>query len=319
MNAHSSRYPAVAVVGHLVKDEILTLGGEEHISLGGIAYNLAALAAIQKTGTIHPVCRIGNDIDDLASALFGLSPLIDPSNVSRIGRPNVVNRLVYCPDGSREEWNSGKHAPLRLNPALHDCDAILLNFISGSDIRLGDLLSFRKRFSRLIYCDFHSLSLGYGTDHHRFHRYHPRWRDYLSAADIVQMNIFELSTIARRALPDTESVFESCALLHGAGPKIAVITTGRDGMMLSISPQGYFYHVPAISVGNEVDATGCGDTVSAAFLYSYLKSNDAIEALEMANWHAAAKATFSGISGFKEIDSVLSKIGPPAKAIRVMP
>jgi hypothetical protein len=317
MEIRSSKFPAIAVVGHLVKDEIVTTDGRAIISLGGTAYNLAALAAVQKTGIIYPLCRIGNDIDDLARELFAISPLIDPMNVSLTRRPNVVNRLVYCPDGSRKEWNSGRQTPLRLVASLHKCDAVLLNFISGRDLKLGELLSFRKRFRRLIYCDFHSLSLGYGPKRLRFPRYHPRWRDYLSAADIIQMNITELSTIARKPLTDRRAIFEACGLLHQAGPKIAVITADRDGAMISIARQERFYHVPANTKGKEIDFTGCGDTLSAIFLHSYLHSGDPVGSLEIANGYAAAKATFSGIAGFDRIDSIISEIGFFARAGRI--
>jgi hypothetical protein len=311
----SAKFPVVAVIGHLVKDEILTLDGRSCSSLGGTAYNLAALAAIQKTGIIYPVCRFGNDIEKKFSELIGLSPLIDVSLVKRIRRPNVVNRLVYCSDGSREEWNSRRQSALKFELALDKCDAILLNFISGRDVKLRDFLAFRKRFRGLIYCDYHSLSLGYGPDRRRIRRYHPRWRDYISATDIIQMNIFELSTIAGINLKDKRDVFKACEFLHKTGPEIVIITSGREGVMMSIS--GRFYHVPAIRIGKEMDATGCGDTLSASFLQSHLLGKKPIESLEYANLYAAAKATFSGLMDFGRIDSIIAKIGPRTKAVRI--
>ncbi len=317
MKVASVEHPAIAVVGHLVKDEIKTLSGRTIISLGGTAYNLAALGAIQEAGRICPVCRVGTDIMPLMDELFRSSPRFDLSGISWLRRPNVINRLHYRPDGSRQEWNSRVSAPLRLGRGLLGCDAILLNFISGHDVTLGDLNGFRKRFSGLIYCDYHSLALGHLPNHLRFERYHPRWRDYLSCIDIIQMNLAELSTISRKALGDLKSIHEFCRQLLEAGPEIAIITLGRDGVVVADRDSRLGYYLPAVTIGREVDATGCGDTISSAFLYYFLATENPVKSLEKANRYAAAKATFSGLSGFRDIKNILSRIGPVTRARRI--
>jgi hypothetical protein len=309
--------PAIAVVGHLVKDEIITIDGRASVSLGGTAYNLAALSAIQKTGRIYPVCRVGIDIKSMTDQLFALSPHFDLSGVCYAKRPNAMHRLTYRRDGSRDEWNSGKQMPLPMKPGLGKCDAILLNFISGNDVRLTELISFKNCYSGLLFCDFHSLSLGYGKDHRRYLRHHPRWRDYISVADIIQMNLMELSSIVGRSLDSRKAAMDALSLLHQAGPDIAIVTAGRDGIVISQRSTKKIYHIPAVRIGKEIDATGCGDTLSASFLYGYLRSGELIRSLELANRYAAAKATFSGIECFGKIDEIAERIGPPAKAERV--
>jgi hypothetical protein len=317
MSKQIIKSPAIAVIGHLVKDEIVTIDGKSRISLGGTAYNLAALSAIQETGKIYPVCRIGLDIKKMTDHLFGLSIKFDLSGVCYARRPNAVHRLTYRLDGSRDEWNSGKQMPLSMDSVLDKCDAVMLNFISGNDVRLNDLFEFRKRYYGLIYCDFHSLSLGYGADHRRFLRHHRRWREYVSMADIIQMNIVELSSIVGRSLDSRKAAMKALTLLHQAGPDVAIVTAGRDGIVFSQRSEKRIYHIPAVSIGREVDATGCGDTLSASFLYHYLSSGDIIKSLETANRYAAAKATFSGIDCFGKIDKIIENIGPPTTAERV--
>ncbi len=309
--------PKIAVIGHLVKDEIKTLDGAISVALGGTAYNLAALAAVQVQGKIYPVCRIGSDIKCLSDELFDLSPRFDLANVNYARRPNAVHRLTYNPDGSRGEWNSGRQVPLKIDSALLKCNALLINFISGNDVKLSDLQALRKHYKGLIYCDYHSLSLGLDSDKIRFIRYHPRWRDYLSAVDIIQMNLLELSSIFGRKLDSRKAAMEAFELLHKAGPQVAIITAGRDGVILSQHSEGRYYHIPAVKITREVDATGCGDTLSSSFLYHYLISGNIVGSLETANHYAAAKATFSGLAGFANIEEIKSKIGPPSKAERI--
>jgi hypothetical protein len=318
MSSNSPNFPVIAVVGHLVKDEIKTLDGKTCVSLGGTAYNLAALSAIQKTGRIYPVCRLGIDVKALSEKLFGSSPLFDFDGVIYSRRPNAAHLLTCRVDGGRDEWNSGKQSPLALGSALEKCDAILLNFISGSDVKLSELHSFRKRYKGLIYCDYHSLSLGFDSNKRRFLRHHPRWRDYLAAVDIIQMNQNELATIIGKALDSRGAVIDAFSMLHEAGPRIAIITAGRDGAILSQRPEGRIYHVAGIPVSKEIDPTGCGDTLSATFLYQYLTLGNPIKALEIANQHAAAKATFSGIEGFVKLNDILTRFGPPRNAEKLL-
>jgi sugar/nucleoside kinase (ribokinase family) len=317
MNTRLSHNPVIAIIGHLVKDEIKTLDGRLRVGIGGTAYNLAALAAVQLQGKIYPVCRIGSDIKCLSDELFSLSPRFDLSGVSYVRRPNAIHRLTYKPDGSRSEWNSGKQMPLELDSSLFSCDALLLNFISGNDVKLSELQALKKHYRGLIYCDYHSLSLGLGRDKMRFIRYHPRWRDYLSVVDIIQMNLIELSSIFRKKTGSFKAAMEALELLHRAGPPIAIITAGRDGVILSQRPEGRYYHIPAVKIKEEVDATGCGDTLSASFLYHYLISGNIVGSLETANHYAAAKATFSGLAGFAKFEKIKSKIGRISKAERI--
>ena len=307
MNA-SSDFPTIAVVGHFSKDEIISAEGSIKIAIGGTAYNLSALSSIMKRGRIIPVCRIGYDIRAEAEEMFKCWHGIDSSGVLRTRYPNVIHRLTYSPDGQRVEWNSGKQSPLPLGNLCRNTDAILLNFISGSDVRLAELQTFKKTYKGLIYCDYHSLSLGYSKDQLRYHRRHPRWREYLSAIDMVQMNINELGTILGYKPDGLLRVKEACRMLHDLGPKVINITMGKNGVIVSRKRPSAVWHIPAIKIGQEVDPTGCGDTFAGVFLHELLQSNDLIKAALIANRFAAVKATFSGLDGFNDIDRKVNQI-----------
>lgn len=300
--------PVIALVGHMCKDEIISPNGILKTAFGGTAYNLAALASVMKAGTILPVCRLGLDMDELSEPLFSISPLIDKSGVLRSRFPNVIHRLTYAKSGERAEWNSGKQTPLPLGPVCLQADAILLNFISGSDVRLGDLKKFKTVYKGLIYSDFHSLSLGYSKAQIRYHRRHPYWKEYLAAIDMLQMNIGELRTLFDDSFDDIGTIKQVCRVLHTLGPRNINITLGSKGVIVSDIKNRILEHLQAAKIPKEVDPTGCGDTFAGVFLYNYLLNGDTLKSAKTANLYAAAKATFSGLDGFKEIHSLVEHL-----------
>lgn len=310
-------FPRIAVVGHLVYDEITFPGGEATTALGGISYNIAALAALMAQGKILPVCEIGFDIKDLVFETFGSYEVFDKSAIKMTSLPNVVNRLVYDEKGNRDEWNSRRPPPLSLERVAGDIDALLLNFISGDDVALDELKRFRERFGGIIYCDFHSLALGHDRDGKRYYRKHPDWREYLSLVDMVQMNKAELVTLVGRQTENTGQVAADCRTLHQAGPETALITMGKGGILLSVKSGDQAFHIPSLDVPAVVDTTGCGDTLAAAMIYHYIVSGDLLQAAVKAIRYAAAKATFIGVDGFRRMDEILGNIGEAPEPVRL--
>jgi hypothetical protein len=307
----------IAVVGHLVADEIIYHSGEKISAPGGISYNLAALLSIMKEGKIIPLCEIGFDMVDLFEEYFGKHRLVDKSAIRETSLPNVVNRLVYAGDGSREEWNSRIPDRLSLDDITEDLNAVLMNFISGDDLAVEDIENFRERSDCPVFCDYHSLALGRDGEGKRFFRKHPEWERYLAQMDIVQMNIAELATISGVEGLSFGNIIAVCSLIHNLGPEICIITLGRNGLVLSMDKGSSVYHIPPVVVADEVDPTGCGDTLAAVFLHNYLLSGDPLHSAVSGNRYAAAKATFSGLDGFKDMGSIMERIGSGAEPVKI--
>ena len=316
MKTNVPDFPEIAVAGHLVCDEITLPDGETTTALGGISYNVAALTSIMAGGRLLTVCEIGLDIKVQVFETFESYEVFDKSAIRITSLPNVVNRLVYNKQGNRDEWNSRRPQPLSLDKIADDIDALLLNFISGDDVTLDELRRFRKRFGGIVYCDFHSLALGHDRDNKRHYRKHPGWHKYLSYVDMVQMNKAELSTIVGYESEEKSQIAADCRILHEAGPQTALITMGEDGVLLSTGSGRQVFHIPSMNV-NEVDSTGCGDTLAAAMIYYYLISGDLLQSALKANRYAAAKATFSGLEGFRRMDEILDYIGKAAEPVRL--
>ncbi len=310
--------PGLAVVGHLVYDRIVLPGGNTTEALGGVSYNIATLTSIMERGRLLPVCEIGEDIRGVFREAFGKSRVLDDAAIEYTALPNVVNTLVYDDSGQRQEWNSRKPRSLSLRKIDGDIDAVLFNFISGDDVELDELAAFRSRFDGIAFCDFHSLALGRGRGGKRFFRTHPRWREYLSPMDMVQMNLAEFATMAGSVRGMISEIASRAAMIHEIGPETVLITLGREGFVLSIDSGQQVYHIPAIDIVQEVDSTGCGDTLAASLVYHYVVSGDVLEAAIKANLWAAAKATFTGTDGFKNMETILSGLGPPRDPVRII-
>jgi sugar/nucleoside kinase (ribokinase family) len=311
------RSPRIAVAGHLVADEIIYPGGEKISAPGGISYNLAGLLSVMEKGLIIPVCEIGYDMVEPFDNYFASHDIIDSSKIRKTPLPNVVNRLVYDSDGNREEWNSRIPENLSLDEVGDDIDAVLMNFISGDDFAVEDIARFKERYGGIIFCDYHSLSLGRDNEGKRFFRKHPEWERYLALMNIVQMNIAELATISGAEGLSFGNIIAVGSLIHNLGPEICIITLGRNGLVLSMEKGKSVYHIPPVTVRDEVDPTGCGDTLAAVFLYNYLLSGDPLQSAISGNRYAAAKVTFSGLDGFERMDTILESTGLGAEPVRI--
>ncbi len=316
MKTNIPDFPEIAIAGHLVYDERTLPCGETSTALGGISYNIAALMSIMAGGRLLTICEIGFDVEDKVFQTFGSYKVFDGSAIRITSLPNVVNQLVYDNQGNRDEWNSRRPLPLSLDGIADDIDALLLNFISGDDVTLDELRRFRKRFGGIVYCDYHSLSLGHGRDGKRYYRKHPDWHNYLSYVEIVQMNKTELSTIVGHQSEEKSQIAADCRIIHEAGPETVLITMGKEGVLLSIRSGRQVFHIPSLNV-IEVDSTGCGDTLAAIMMYQYVMSGDILQSALTANRYAAAKATFTGLDGFRRMDEILNGIGEAAEPVRL--
>ena len=123
------------------------------------------------------------------------------------------------------------------------------------------------------------------------------WKDKIEALpyiDILKVNEQELE-----ALTGTSNVEQGAKQLNYWGAKEIVLTLGSMGSVIYY--QQKFYTIPAYKPAAIVDATGCGDTYMAGYLYYRSKGYN----LEDAGKFAAAMATLKiekqgAFSGTKE-------------------
>ena len=89
------------------------------------------------------------------------------------------------------------------------------------------------------------------------------WKDKLKVLKntyYLKVNEIEMETIT--GLKDAH---EAAKLLHSWGVTEVIITLGSEGSLIYVDDT--FYEIPAYAPHEVVDATGCGDTFSAGYLY----------------------------------------------------
>lgn len=115
-------------------------------------------------------------------------------------------------------------------------------------------------------------------------------------------HLLQLDEIEMVALTGSHDVREAAKTISSWGVKEVVITLGGGGSM--IYDGSSFYEIPAYKPKEIVDATGCGDTYSAGYLYMRLQGASYEDAGKFAAAMCTLKLQHSGPFS-SDIDSVL--------------
>ncbi len=135
----------------------------------------------------------------------------------------------------------------------------------------------------------------------------PEKQKALSYVDILKADETEL-----RTLTGVEDIKSAAALVSDWGVKEVVITNGSQGSM--IYSKGVFHSIPAFPPRTLVDATGCGDTYMAGYLYQRIKGADEKQAGRFAAALATLKLESAGpFQGrLEDVDYVLDQYASKA-------
>jgi hypothetical protein len=266
---------------------------------GGIAYALASLDANLPEGwEIVPLIKVGNDLAAQAREFLGSLQRLAPGGRC-VEVPVANNRVVlhYRSAERRAERMWGgvpSWSWSELGPMLRDLDALYLNFISGFELCLGTAEALRQGFAGPIYADFHSLLLGMQGDGMRVPQRLPDAGSWFGCFNFIQVNEEEMTQLG----PDPLSL---AAGMLGAGVSALIVTLGARGAVY-VSEGGpdrpiTTALVPADTVVDVLDPTGCGDVFGGA-VFSRLLAGDQIEvAVAAGNRAAARNVSFRGASG----------------------
>ena len=104
---------------------------------------------------------------------------------------------------------------------------------------------------------------------------------------ILKVNEWECQTLTGIADPH-----EAAQQIHDWGVREVIVTLGGGGSM--ILAEGRFYETPAYPPRKLVDATGCGDTYSAGYLYARARGMDFAESGQFAAAMCTLKLEHTG-------------------------
>jgi len=283
----------IGIVGTINRDTIYQPDGGQVESWGGLLYSLKFLC---KSGDarIVPVVNIGRDSYRSIMEILGRFQNIDLAQIKKVTDKNNHCFLHYHSQSHKCEILKGGVPPLtfvRMKPLL-DCNLVLINFISGPDIKLVALETFRRHFRGMIYMDIHSLTLGrkkVKDGYRRFLRRPRQWKRYVSCADILQVNECEFELLSGKNFSRrTATAFVEDQL---KGLKCLAITRGAEGCIIVYRKGEKLLcrNIPPVKVSRVHDTTGCGDIFGSGFVTEFLRSGSFIKAAEKGNRLAAAR------------------------------
>ncbi len=268
-------------IGHITLDKIVTPDNEVYMP-GGTAYYFAkALAALDPSSFLL-VTAVGESelpvVDTLRSE--GIKVEVLPSAKS------VFFENIYGADSDhRTQRVRDKADPFKIED---------LSKINGGIIHLGTLLN--DDFSPEVI----KYLAGKGrisVDAQGFLRrvedgsvYPTEWREQkelLPYIDILKANEEEMKILTGSDDPE-----EAARMLAAEGVKEVVLTLGSRGSV--IYTDGELHRIPALPIERVVDATGCGDTYMAGYLWRRSQGASIPDAARFATAMCALKLTKSG-------------------------
>lgn len=244
----------ICCIGHITLDKIITPKLTVHMP-GGTAFYVAHAMASLKADKFMLVTALADSemkaVDDIRS--LGVDVRALPSRHS-----------VYF------ENKYGENQDERTQRVLAKADPFTIDGVKGVEAKyyhLGTLLA--DDFSTDLIKHLHSKGVvsvdaqGYLREVRSEQVYAVDWadkREALKYIDILKVNEHEAEVLTGLTDPH-----EAAKKLAEWGVKEVILTLGSMGS--KIYAEGKFYDIPAYAPREVVDATGCGDTYMAGYLY----------------------------------------------------
>jgi len=289
------------VIGHSVEDHIIS-GENEIIKPGGIHYTASALTSVchlracpqeRESGDPISVCHPCESRDPMITSndhvylctsaekenyhLFSdVYNLCEPDFIQFSG---AIPKVLLTSHGEKEREEQYKNISGNLElpfDRLHEFDAILINMITGFDLKLEQLIKIRQNFRGIIYMDVHTLSRGLGHHGHRGFRQIDNFTGWAECVDIIQVNEYEIKTLSEKTTDD-----EIALDILTCGTKQIIVTKGALGARVFYLQNGelnsIFISAAKICAVNKI---GLGDVFGAVYFYNYIKTGDLFSSLE---------------------------------------
>ncbi|MFN8177255.1 MAG: carbohydrate kinase family protein [bacterium] len=250
----------VAVVGTVNRDVIIDASGERRTSLGGILYNVIPLAALLEGSglRVRPVGRLGRTDRDEAMGLLSAFPSVDADTLIADAAGTDLSILDYSGGGERAETVVMRVAPLSEEDlaAARGAEAVLVNMISGRDVPLETLTSFRRGERGRFLFDVQALARTAETP--RASRIVPDAPGWSRLFHVVRGSETEIGYFG--GTPGNVEAAAERILAAGAGEVLA--TYGERGAVRYVRGEGGLRRseTPAVRCDAPADPTGCGDS-----------------------------------------------------------
>lgn len=285
----------IICIGHITLDKIITPGLETYMPGGTAFYFAHALAGLDHSG-FRLLTSVGPDemgaVEDIRR--LGIEVDVIPSRQSVFFENKYGENL-----NDRTQRVLAKADPFTVDN-LKDVEARIfhLGTLLADDFSLDAIRMLSTR--GIVSVDAQGyLREVVGEQVHAID-----WADKTEALkhiDILKANEKEMETLTGSSDPH-----EAARILASWGCKEVLLTLGDHGSLIYAG--GEFYDIPAYPTPSVVDATGCGDTYMAGYLYSRSRGAGYVEAGKFAAAMCTLKlqhaGPFNGTAA--DIDSIIS-------------
>lgn len=263
------------VVGHSVLD-FINDGNSIKQNAGGIHYTVSALNRLKSEGDEIYLC---SQFDEETYKYFSNEfEKIDKSYLTKVDKiPRVHLNLFKDKERHEKYENITNNLAIDINN-FNQFNGILLNMITGFDVKHDQLKDIRKNFSGLIYSDVHTLSRGLSDDYKRDFRLIPEFNEWAKCLDIIQVNQKEIFTLSLQE--NEEKIVEE---MFSCGVKVICVTKGELGAKVYFNESNKICSkfISARKINNP-NVIGCGDIFGATFFYFFIRNKNVVQSLSKA-------------------------------------
>lgn len=292
----SMRKYDLCCVGHITLDKIVTPKLTAHLPGGTAFYFAHAMASLGAEDFILSTSLAQSEmkaVEDIRSR--GIDVKVIPS------RHSVYFENKYGDNPDHREQRVLAKADAFSSDSLDDVDARYYHF--------GSLLA--DDFSAGLIESAHAKGI-VSVDAQGFLRevrgdkvYAVDWADKESV--LPHIDILKANEKEAAVLTGTENIEDSARVLAGYGVGEVILTLGSMGSMIYAG--GQFHAIPAYKPAEVVDATGCGDTYMAGYLYKRSRGCGIDEAARFAAAMCTLKLGATGpfSSTVAEVEKILNQ------------
>ncbi len=276
------RMKDICCIGHITKDKIVTPNRTVYMA-GGTSFYFA-----------YAINQLPKDVS------FSLVTAMDPTEKEPVEKMIKAGiDVALCPSRNTVFFENiyGENPNERKQRVLAKADPFTVSQLEDVEAKvfhLGSLLSddFSPEFVAYLASKGRvSIDVqGYLREVRDEKVYAVDWKDKLKVLKntyYLKVNEIEMETITGLKVPK-----EAAKLIHSWGVTEVIITLGSEGSLIYVDDQ--FYEIPAYAPHEVVDATGCGDTYSAGYLYKRLQGATPTEAGKFAAAMCTIKLEHNG-------------------------
>lgn len=287
----------ICCIGHITKDKIVTPNRTVYMAGGTSFYFSYAINQLPKDVTFSLVTAMDPTEQEPVEKM--LKAGIDVS--MNASRNTVFFENIYGENqNERKQRVLAKADPFTIQQLEHvDAKVFHLGSLLADDFPT-EVVEYLSRKGRV------SIDVqGYLREVRDEKVYPIDWKEKLKVLKhtyYLKVNETEMETIT--GLKDAH---EAAKLIHAWGVTEVIITLGSEGSLVYVDDK--FYEIPAYPPHEVVDATGCGDTYSAGYLYKRLQGATPTEAGKFAAAMCTIKLEHNGPfnRSIEDVEKIIKK------------